>query len=197
MEIVNEEQIKGTLKEPPVVTISYDQKPGIQALATTTPDLRRSRASSGALFGTTGTNVWERCCCWLALISTPAASLRSSATTTRRTFQKRRKDGSVLIRVRLHAQARSWLNIVETMCSKMARSMPPGIRVASRQELIDRIHLYFQHINADPVIFRWNYKWTRGSLANYQQNDDLGSRIDASRQLTPVSASNVARGGGA
>jgi hypothetical protein len=27
------------LKEPPVVTISYDEKPGIQALATTTPDL--------------------------------------------------------------------------------------------------------------------------------------------------------------
>jgi len=27
-----------TLKEPPVATISYDEKPGIQALATTTPD---------------------------------------------------------------------------------------------------------------------------------------------------------------
>src|ERR1700728_444882 len=39
VEIVNEELIKGTLKEPPVVTISYDEKPGIQALATTTPDL--------------------------------------------------------------------------------------------------------------------------------------------------------------
>ena len=33
-----------------------------------------------------------------------------------------------------------------------------GIRVASKQELIDRIHLYFQEINADPVIFRWKYK---------------------------------------
>jgi hypothetical protein len=29
----------GTLKEPSVVTISYDEKPGIQALATTTRDL--------------------------------------------------------------------------------------------------------------------------------------------------------------
>jgi hypothetical protein len=47
---------------------------------------------------------------------------------------------------------------VETMFSKMARSMLRGIRVASKQELIDRIHLYFQHINADPVIFRWKYK---------------------------------------
>src|SRR5712671_6542258 len=39
VEIVNAELVRGTLKEPPVVTISYDEKPGIQALATTTPDL--------------------------------------------------------------------------------------------------------------------------------------------------------------
>jgi hypothetical protein len=39
VEIVNAELLGGTLKEPPVVTISYDEKPGIQALATTTPDL--------------------------------------------------------------------------------------------------------------------------------------------------------------
>jgi transposase len=51
----------------------------------------------------------------------------------------------------------SWLDIVETMFSKMARSMLRGIRVASKQELIDRIHLYSQHIDEDPVIFRWKY----------------------------------------
>jgi transposase len=39
VEIINEKLIKGVLKEPPVVTISYDEKPDIQALATTTPDL--------------------------------------------------------------------------------------------------------------------------------------------------------------
>jgi transposase len=44
----------------------------------------------------------------------------------------------------------SWLNIVETMFSKMA--------VAGKRELIHRIHLYFQMIHADPVIFRWKYK---------------------------------------
>jgi hypothetical protein len=33
-----------------------------------------------------------------------------------------------------------------------------GIRVASKQELIDRIHLYFEEINAAPVVFRWKYK---------------------------------------
>jgi hypothetical protein len=38
VEIINGELLKGSLKEPPVVTISYDEKPGIQALATTTPE---------------------------------------------------------------------------------------------------------------------------------------------------------------
>ena len=36
--------------------------------------------------------------------------------------------------------------------------MPRGIRVASKQELIDRIHRYFDEINAAPVVFRWKYK---------------------------------------
>jgi len=38
VEIVNAGLVEGTLKEPPRVTISYDEKPGIQALAPTTPD---------------------------------------------------------------------------------------------------------------------------------------------------------------
>ena len=40
VEIVNAKNVEGegTTKEPVMVTISYDEKPGIQALATTTPD---------------------------------------------------------------------------------------------------------------------------------------------------------------
>ena len=52
----------------------------------------------------------------------------------------------------------SWLNLVENLFSKMARSMLREIRVNTKQELIDRIHLYFQEVNADPVVFRWKYK---------------------------------------
>jgi transposase len=37
VDIINAELLEGILKEPAVVTISYDEKPGIQALATTTP----------------------------------------------------------------------------------------------------------------------------------------------------------------
>ncbi len=52
----------------------------------------------------------------------------------------------------------SWLNLIENQFSKMTRTMLRGIRVASKQELIDRIHQYFEEINADPVIYRWKYK---------------------------------------
>jgi hypothetical protein len=33
-----------------------------------------------------------------------------------------------------------------------------GIRVASTQEPVDRIHQYFAQINSVPVLFRWKYK---------------------------------------
>ena len=52
----------------------------------------------------------------------------------------------------------SWLNLVENLFSKMTRTMLRGIRVATKQELIDRIHQYFEEINAAPVLFRWKYK---------------------------------------
>jgi transposase len=52
----------------------------------------------------------------------------------------------------------SWLNLIENQFSKMTRTMLRGIRVASKQELIDRIHQYFEEINAAPVVFRWKYK---------------------------------------
>jgi len=52
----------------------------------------------------------------------------------------------------------SWLNLIENQFSKMTRTMLRGIRVASKQELIDRIHQYFEEINAAPVVFRWKYR---------------------------------------
>jgi hypothetical protein len=58
----------------------------------------------------------------------------------------------------------SWLNLAETMFSKMARSMLGGIRVESKQELIGRIHLYFDPIHADPVVFRWKYQMDGTSI---------------------------------
>ena len=52
----------------------------------------------------------------------------------------------------------SWLNLIEGFFSKMTKQMLKGIRVASKQELEDRIYLYFDEVNADPVVFHWSYK---------------------------------------
>jgi len=49
----------------------------------------------------------------------------------------------------------SWLNIAETLFGKMARTFLKHIRVASLQELKDRILKGVAEINAQPVIHRW------------------------------------------
>jgi transposase len=190
VEIVNEGLVQGTLKEPAVVTISYDEKPGIQALAVTTPDRppKPNRHASHLR-----DNEYVR----LGTVSLLAGlDLHTGRVTEIVRDRHASADFIVLLakldqayppqsRIRLlldnhsahisketktwlslHPQRfefvftpkhGSWLNIVESLFSKMARSMLRGIRVASKQELVDRIHLYFAQINADPVIFRWKY----------------------------------------
>lgn len=51
----------------------------------------------------------------------------------------------------------SWLNLIETFFSKMARSMLRGIRVESKQELRERIESYLDEVNQAPVVFKWKY----------------------------------------
>lgn len=52
----------------------------------------------------------------------------------------------------------SWLNIIESFFSKMARSVLRGIRVNSLDELRERIRQYINRINDEPVLFTWRYK---------------------------------------
>jgi transposase len=52
----------------------------------------------------------------------------------------------------------SWLNLIETFFSKLARSVLRGIRVNSKQELKDRIELALRELNQAPVVFRWKHK---------------------------------------
>ena len=49
----------------------------------------------------------------------------------------------------------SWLNIVETLFGKMARTFLKRIRVASWEELRERILQGIAEINAAPVVHRW------------------------------------------
>lgn len=197
VEVVNAGLVEGSLKEPSTVTISYDEKPGIQALAPTTPDrppapnryARHLRDYEYKRLGTvsllagldlhTG-RVTEivrdqhASADFIALLERlhaeypPPTRIRllldnHSAHTSKetRTYLSLHSQRFEFVFTPKHG---SWLNIVETLFSKMARTMLRGIRVASKQELIDRIHLYFAEINADPVIFRWKYKMDEASI---------------------------------
>ena len=51
----------------------------------------------------------------------------------------------------------SWLNMIEGFFSKMTKQMLRGIRVKSKEELKERIYLYFAEINEEPVVFHWGY----------------------------------------
>jgi transposase len=191
VEIVNAQLLEGTLKEPSVVTISYDEKPGIQALATTTPDrppvpkkfathlrdYEYKRLGTVSLLAgldlhtgrvTEIVSDHHASADFIALLSKLDASYPPQ-TRIRLLLDNHSAHISKETQgwLSLHPQRfefvftpkhGSWLNIVETMFSKMARSMLRGIRVKSKQELVERIHLYFEQINADPVIFRWKYK---------------------------------------
>ena len=52
----------------------------------------------------------------------------------------------------------SWLNLVEGFFSKLTRQSLKGIRVKTKEELVERIYKYFEEINAAPVVYHWKYR---------------------------------------
>jgi transposase len=52
----------------------------------------------------------------------------------------------------------SWLNLIEGFFSKLARSVLRHIRVASKQELKNRIMAAMDYFNQEPVVHTWTYK---------------------------------------
>jgi transposase len=57
----------------------------------------------------------------------------------------------------------SWLNLIEGFFSKLARSVLRHIRVASKQELKDRIMAAMDFFNREPVVHTWTYKLDRAA----------------------------------
>jgi len=49
----------------------------------------------------------------------------------------------------------SWLNLIESAFSKMARSFLRHIRVSSKEELKERILKGINEINSNPVVYKW------------------------------------------
>ncbi len=86
--------------------------------------------------------------------------------------------------------AASWLNIVEGFFSKMAKQMLRGIRIKSKAELTDRIYLYFDEINAEPVVFHWKYNLDDINVSEEVIVDTLPNKLPRSkpRGIRPSSA---------
>jgi transposase len=57
----------------------------------------------------------------------------------------------------------SWLNLIEGFFSKLTRSVLRHIRVASKQELKDRIMAAMAEFNYHPVVHTWSYKLDRAA----------------------------------
>jgi len=171
-----------------VITVSVDEKPGVQALATTSADLppvpgrhaevgrdheyiRLGTASILAALDLQDGHVTarverrHRSVEFVRLLQDldahyPAeATIRvildnHSAHISKETmaFLASRPNRFVYVHTPKHG---SWLNLVETLFGKMARTFLRGIRVASWAELQTRILQGIAEINAAPVVHRW------------------------------------------
>ena len=196
IEIVNDGLLRGELRDGDprnlgLVTLSYDEKPGIQALAVTTPD-------RPPVPGTHPSHLRDHEYVRLGTVSLLAAldlhsgrAIEIISNTHKSSdfiaflkkvdevYPAHQKIRLVLDNHSAHTSKEtrsyletvpqrftfvftpthgSWLNMIEILFSKMTRTMLREIRVATKQELVDRIHLYFEEINAEPVVFRWKYK---------------------------------------
>ncbi len=175
-----------------VAIISYDEKPGIQAIATTSPDLppvpgtyatfsrdheykRHGTLSLLAgidlLTGKVHALVKDRHRSrefieFLKLLNAayPAGTAiklildNHSAHISRETQAWLATQPSGRFAFTFTPKHGSWLNLIEGFFSKFARSVLRHIRVASKQELKERIMLGIKDVNRHPVVHTWSYK---------------------------------------
>jgi transposase len=185
---------KNTSHKPrkPVAIVSYDEKPGIQAIATTSPDLppvpgtyatfsrdheykRHGTLSLLAgidlLTGKVHALVKDRHRSrefieFLKLLNAayPAGTAikvildNHSAHISRETQAWLATQPAGRFAFTFTPKHGSWLNLIEGFFSKFARSVLRHIRVASKQELKERIMLGIKDVNRYPVIHTWSYK---------------------------------------
>jgi transposase len=171
--------------------LSYDEKPGIQALENTAPDLppvpgqhpRVSRDHEYIRHGTlsllAGIDLWSgevlglvrdrhRSAEFIEFLRQVDARYPAEArirvvldnhsahiSRETRSYLDTRPNRFEFIFTPTHG---SWLNLIESFFSKLARTLLRGIRVQSKGELKTRIEMYLREVNDEPVVFRWKYK---------------------------------------
>jgi transposase len=171
-----------------IITVSVDEKPGVQAIANTAPDLppvpgKHAQISRDHEYERLGT------CSILAALDLQDGHITARVEDRHRSIEfigllsdlDARYPPACTIRIILDNHSAhisketqaflslhpnrfqyvltpkhgSWLNIVETLFGKMARSFLRHIRVQSLDELKARILKGIAEINADPVVHRW------------------------------------------
>ena len=192
-EVVMLKQAEATMEDAPanVAIVSYDEKPGVQAIGTTAPDLpprpgvhpgfardheykRHGTLSLLAgidlVSGTVHALVRDRHRSrefieFLELLDAVYATETAIkvildnhsahvSKETRTWLASQREGRFTFVFTPKHG---SWLNLIEGFFSKLARSVLRHIRVASKQELKDRILAAIDAINRDPVPHTWTY----------------------------------------
>ena len=174
---------------PQTVTVSVDKKPGVQALATTSPDLppvpgehpevgrdyEYERLGTASILAgldlhdghvTARVERRHRSVEFIGLLRDldayyPAETTirlildNHSAHISKETmaYLATRPNRFVYVHTPKHG---SWLNLVETLFGKMARTFLRGMRVQSWQELKTRILRGIAEINEAPVVHRWS-----------------------------------------
>ena len=172
----------------PVHTVSVDEKPGVQALGLTAPDLPPVPGRAPAI-GRDHEYVRHGTVSILAGIDLHSGHIFADVEDRHRSVEfiglLRRLDGyyppEAIIRVVLDNHSAhiwketmawlatrpgrfeyvhtpkhgSWLNLIECVFSKMARTFLRHIRVGSTDELKVRILQGVDELNATPVVFRW------------------------------------------
>ena len=149
-----------------VHVLSYDEKPGIQAIATTSEDIQPdnnhktiSRDYEYRRLGTisllAGIDLQTGEAIPLVKESHNSKDYIEFLKKLDNKYPKSDKIRLVLDNLKVHG---SWLNLVEGFFSKLTRQMLKGIRVKTKDELVQRIYKYFDEVNEEPVIYHWKYK---------------------------------------
>jgi transposase len=173
---------------PSVITVSVDEKPGVQAIQNMAPDIlpdpeKQSRIMRDYEYKRLGTlsilaaldlhsghviaqvHDRHRSSEFISLLKEisdyyPAGSTiriildNHSAHISKETMNYLAGSPGRFIYVHTPKHG-SWLNLVETLFGKMARTFLKHIRVTSKMELKDRILLGIKEINDSPVVHRW------------------------------------------
>jgi transposase len=187
VEMQNEAVGKGD-PHPMVVTVSVDEKPGVQAIANTAPD-RPPVAGKYPTFARD--HHYKRLGTWsiLAALDLHDGNVIAHVEERHRSIEfisllkeldkHYPADGTVRLILDNHSAHTSketraylatrpnrfkyvltpthgsWLNIVETLFGKMARTFLKNIRVQTKEELRERILKGVAEINEEPVVHRW------------------------------------------